>query len=143
MRLKILLSMAAWLLVCPLALAGGVKGLQEIYGTPIPSQIRKNFNEVVHTHNTCPECVLGVLDGEKFLDIYPKKFIVLSLLPNSFGGFWAYIAVEGEQKSTFRLWLYDLNGGGYDLRSIEELSNSMDKEFVSQLQDPAHKPYWI
>lgn len=134
--------MSAWILLCALAFADWVTALNEIYKTSITSQIRKNFNQVIHTHNTCSECVLGVLDGEKFLDVYPKKFIVLSLSPNSFGGFWAFIAVEGEQKSTFRLWLYDLADGEYDLRGIDELPDSIDKEFIGQLQDPAHKPYW-
>ena len=141
--LPISLLLGASFLFCPLASANWVSALREIYETPIPSQIRKNFNEVTTTHNTCSECVLGVLDGEKFFDVYPRKFLVLSLLPNSFGGVWAYIAVEGERKRTFRLWLYDLPDGEYDLRSVEELPNSMDEGFFGQLQNSAHKPYWI
>ncbi len=143
MHLKIALSIATWLLVCPAAFAAGMKGLQEIYETPIPSEIRKNFNEVIYTHNTCSECPLGVLDGDKFFGLYPKKFIVLSLLPNSFGGVWAYIAVENEQRDTYRLWLYKLAGGDYDLRSVEELPDSMDEEFVSELENSDHDPYWF
>ena len=140
--LPISLFLGVSFLFCPPTLANWVSALKEIYETPIPFQIRKNFNKVTYTHNTCSECALGVLDGEKFFDVYPRRFIVLSLSPNSFGGFWVYIAVEGEQKNTFRLWLYDLSDGEYDLRSVEELPNSMSEEFFGQLKDSAHKPYW-
>ncbi len=140
---RILLSLTAWFIYCPVALADGVRGLQEIYETPIPAQIRKSFNHTIQIYNTCPECALGVLDGEKFIDIYPKKFIVLSLSPNSFGGFWAFIAVEGERRNTFRLWLYDVSDKEYDLRSIEELTESLDEEFNRWLDSPTHHSYWL
>ena len=140
---RVLLFLPAWFVFCTPASGDWAPTLKEIYETPIPAQIRKNFNQVVETHNTCPDCVLGVLGGEKFMGVYPRKFIVLSLSPNGFGGVWAFIAVEGERKDTYRLWLYDIDGNEYDLRSIEELPNSMDEEFVGDLEKPAHRPYWI
>lgn len=141
--LGIPLTLAAWLVFCPLVFTDWVLALKEIYETPIPRQIRRNFDQTIQIHRTCPECALGVLDGKKFVDIYPKKFIVLSLSPNSFGGFWAFIAVEGERKNTFRLWLYDVGDNEYELRSIEELPGSLNEEFISQLENPAHRPYWL
>lgn len=132
-----------WPLLCPSVFANWVAALSEIHETSIPSAIRRNFKEAIHIHDTCPECVLGVLNGEEFFDIYPRRFLVLSLSPNSFGGVWAYIAVEGERKRTFRLWLYDLADGEYDLRSVEELPDSMGEKFLGQLQDSAHEPYWM
>jgi len=140
---RILLSLVVWFIFCPLSFADWVPALKEIYGTPIPIQIRKNFDQTIQTHKTCSECALGILDGDKFINIYAKKFIVLSLSPNSFGGYWAFIAVEGELKHTFRLWLYDIDSNEYDLRSVEELSNSLDEEFISQLRNPAYRAYWL
>ena len=134
--------LTAWFVLCPPAFADSVKGLQEIYETPIPAQIRKNFDGLVEIRKICPECELGVLDGEKFVDIYPKKFIVLSLEPNSFGGFWVSIAVEGERKNTFRLWLYEVQDKEYDLRSIEDLPESLDEEFNCWIGNLAHHSYW-
>ena len=57
------------LVCCPLAFAEEAEGLKEIYETPLPAQIRKNFDQTLHIHHVCPECVLGVVDGEKFLDM--------------------------------------------------------------------------
>lgn len=120
-----LLFLVALFVGCPLGFSGEVQGLleeiKEIYETPIPTQIRNNFDQTAHTYRTCPECVLGVLDGEKFPDLYAKKFIVVGLAPHSFGGVWAVIAVEDEPRNAFRLWLYDVSDDEYDLRSIEEL----------------------
>ena len=142
-RYRILLFLPAWFVFCSSASGDWAPTLKEIYETPIPRQIRKNFDQIVKTRSTCPECVLGVLDGEKFFDVYRKKFIVLSLSPNGFGGVWAFIAVEDDRKNTFRLWLYDIDDNEYDLRSIEELPNSMDEEFVSDLESSTHRSYWI
>ena len=143
LRSRILLILAAGLVFSPLAFADWTVALKEIYGTPIPTEIRKNFDRFTQTRDTCPKYTLGVLDGEKFMDIYPKKFIVLSLSPNSFGGYWAFIAVQGERKNTYRLWLYNMGDNEYDLRSIEELPNSLDEEFNGQLKNPAYRPYWV
>jgi len=94
-------------------------------------------------HDACPECHLGVLDGEKFLDVYTKKFLVLGLEPHGFGGVWAIIAVEGEPGNVFRLWLYDINDNEYDLRSIEELPGALEEELVRQIQNLEYRHYWL
>jgi len=142
-----LLFLVVLLVCCPLAFSGEAQGLleeiKEIYETPIPAQIRKNFNQTAQTHRTCPNCVLGVLDGEKFLDIYTRKFIVLGIEPNSFGGVWVVIAVEGERRNAFRLWLYDITDDEYDLRSVEELPEFLEEDLVRQLQSSQHRHYWL
>ena len=144
MRLnRVLITLAVFFSCCPLAVADGVRGLQEIYGTPIPAQIRKNFDQVTETHRTCPACALGVLDGEKFFDIYTKKFLVVGMSPDSFGGWWAVIAVEGEPRNAFRLWLYDVGDDAYELRSIEELPRSLDAKLIHQLWSPDYGRYWL
>lgn len=137
------LFLVVLLVCCPLAFAEEVEGLKEIYETPIPVQIRKNFDQTLQIHHACPECVLGVLDGEKFLDMYAKKFVVLGLAPNSFGGVWAIIAVEGEPRNAFRLWLYDVSDDEYDLRSIEELPEFFEEELIRQIRSPEYRQYWL
>ena len=144
MRLKVKRSvLVALLIFCPFAFAEGIQELQEIYTTPIPAEIRRNFDDVLRIRDACPECPLGVLDGEKFLDVYTKKFLVLELEPHGFGGVWAIIAVEGEPRNVFRLWLYDIDENEYDLRSIEELPGALEEELVRQIQSLAYRHYWL
>lgn len=136
------LFLAVPFLFCQLALADWGMTLKEIYETPIPAQIRKDFDQALETRNTCADCMLGFLDADKFIGFFPRKFLVLNLLPNSFGDVCAFIAVEGEKRNTYRLWLDRLPGGEYDLRSIEELPDSMDEEFVGDLEKPVNRSYW-
>src|SRR3989338_11182418 len=88
LRYRVLIYLTALLFVCPSASADWTRSLKEIYETPIPAEIRKGFNIAVEMHNTCSDCMLGVLDGYKFLDVFPRKFLVLSLEQNNFGNYW-------------------------------------------------------
>lgn len=126
-----------------LVFAEEIKGLEEIYDTPIPAEIRRNFDEYIHVRETCPECVQLVLDGEEFVDIYAKKFIVIGFYPNSFGGVWAVIAVEGDSLRAFRLWMYDINPNVYDLRSVTELKGSFDVEGMEKLCSSSYSYFWL
>lgn len=126
-----------------LVFAEEIHGLNEIYNTPIPAEIRRNFDEYIYVRETCPECEQGVLDGEKFVDIYTKKFIVVGLYPNSFGGVWAVIAVKGGPLRAFRLWLYDVNPDVYDLRSVTELKGSFDKNAMHELHSSGYSHFWL
>ena len=128
---------------CSAAFAAEVRGLQDIYATPIPAEIRRNFDRTIHIHQTCPECHVAALDGEKFFNIYSKKFLVVGVTPNSFGGVWAIIAVEGEPTNAFRLWLYDIGQDEYELRSMEKLPKSLRKELIQQLSSEAYQHYWL
>jgi len=124
-------------------MAETVQGLQEIYSTLIPAQIRRQFDHTLETHATCPDCAITVLDGARFFHLYPKKFLVIGVEPNEFGGVWAVIAVEGEPQTAFQLWLYDLDDDEYQLRSIEALPNALDEKLIHRLSTPAYSRYWL
>jgi hypothetical protein len=135
--------LAVWCAFCSAAFADRVRGLQEIYETPIPTEIRRNFDRILQIHTASPEATLTVLDGEKFIDIYAKKFLVVGMEPNGFGGIWAVVAIEGNPKDAFLLWLYDVDRDEYDLRSVEKLPDSLDEELMSRLRSPAYRRYWM
>ncbi len=130
---------------CPSIAAGEVNGLKEIYDTPIPAEIRRNFNNYIHMLNTSLKLERGkeTIDGEKFRDIYAKKFLVIGLTPNSFGGVWATIAVEGQTRRVFSLWLYNTEAGTYDLRSISGIPGNFDGQFMERLHSQAYSKFWL
>ena len=68
---------------------------------------------------------------------------MLGLEPHGFGGVWAIVAVEGEPRNAFRLWLYDIGEAEYDLRSIEELPGALEEELVRQIQGLEYRHYWL
>lgn len=141
----IILFLLGGFIFCPPILADQISGLTEIYNTPIPAEIRRNFDEYLQNREYYldSECEHGFIDGEKFIDIYPKKFLVIGLEPNSFGGVWAIIAAEDEMRHAFRLWLYDIDDGVYDLRSIIEIPGHFDEQFVEKLSTAVYSKFWL
>lgn len=142
---SIVLFLVALFVFYSTILASQVGGLNEIYNTPIPNEIRRNFNEYLQNREYYLdfECEHGFINSENFIDIYTKKFLVIAVEPNSFGGVWAVIAVEGETGHALRLWLYDIGGGMYDLRSITEVSGCFDKQFAEKLHTPPYSKFWL
>ena len=132
-----------WPVFCSTAFSNHVGELQEIYDTPIPAEIRRNFDRIIQLHASCPECPLTVLDAEKFIDVDAKKFLVVGLEPHGFGGVWAVMAIESNPRDALRLWLYDVDRHTYDLRSVERLPDHLDEELVQQLRDATYRQYWL
>lgn len=126
---------------------GDIQQLQQIYETPIPAQIRRAFDRTAgHICSRDPEecsgCAFTVQEGGKRVDIFTKKFIIVSLEPAHFGGVEATIVFQGAPNA-FWLWLYDVDPNEYQLRSIEQLPEPLDKGLVRQLQAPAYQQYWL
>jgi len=131
----------------PSLFTNGIRGLQQIYATPIPAQIRKTFGQTARhvcskDREECSGCAFTVHEGGKRVDIFTKKFIIVSLEPAHFGGVEATIVFQGAPNA-FWLWLYDVDPNEYQLRSIEQLPEPLDKRLVRQLQAPAYQQYWL
>ena len=142
----VILFLVCWFSTHPPILAAEIRGLEGIYATPIPSEIRRNFNEYVYARENYPDFddEHAIVDGAKFIHIYTKKFLVIGLAPNNhFGGVWAIIAVEGETRPAFQLWLYDIGGGEYELRSVDEVPGHFDKQFLEKCHTPIFSKYWL
>ena len=123
--------------------ADGVRVLQEIYNTPIPAQIRQTFDRTVRVdHDACSDCAFTVLDGEKQVGIFTKKFIIVDLEPDGFGSVSTTLVFEGTS-NPFLLWMDDIGGGRYELRNITELPEPLGEGFVHQLRNPAYRHYWL
>ena len=117
--------------------------LDKIYSTIIPIEIRRNFDKYVDQYQDCPECKRFVIDGDKFIDIYSSKFMVIDLKGNDFGGIWVTILVANNQQQIFKLWLYDIEEDIYELRSISELSSFLDNGFIKELFGEKYNHFWL
>lgn len=133
--------------VYPNPFTDGIQRLQQIYETPIPAQIRKTLDRTTRhvcsrDREECPGCAFTVYDGGKRVDIFAKKFIVVSLEPAHFGGVEATVVFEGAPHA-FWLWLYDVDPNQYQLRSIAQLPEPLNDGFVRQLRDSSYSRYWL
>ncbi len=143
---QVIIFLVCWFGACSSILAAEIKGLGDIYATSIPAEIRRNFNEYVYARETYPDFDREhvIVDGEKYSYIFTKKFFVIGLVPNNhFGGVWAIIAVEGETRCTFQLWLYDIEDDVYELRFVDEVPGHFDKQFLEKTHAPAYSKYWL
>ena len=122
----------------------GAKAFQEIYDTPIPAQIRETFDRTIHTHETCSVkgCAFLVLDGERPVSVFTKKFIVVNHGPDDSGGISATLVFDGVPVP-FLLEMDERGGGRYELRNIAELPGLLGDGFVHQLQNPAYRRNWL
>ncbi len=122
----------------------GTEAFQEIYGTPIPAQIRQTFDRTIQAHENCSAdgCAFTVFDGGRPVGIFTKKFILVDLGPVDSGGISATLVFEGIT-NPFLLRMDDLGGGKYELRNIAELPGPLGDGFVRQLRDPAYRRYWL
>ncbi|MDP8259157.1 MAG: hypothetical protein P9L90_07055 [Candidatus Aadella gelida] len=124
-----------------LAFADNMSVVQEIYNTPIPFEIRRNFNDYIHANKTGSEKI--VVDGGKFPDIYNKRFFVANFQPNPFGGLLVTIMVKDQNIRSFRLWMYDISEDVYDFRSIEELPGPFSEEIVMEITGAVYNDFWL
>jgi len=123
--------------------ADGLRAFQEIYDTPIPAQIRQMFDRTVRVdHDACSDCAFTVLDGKTQVGIFTKKFIIVDLEPDGFGGVSATLVFEGTS-NPFLLWMDDIGGGRYALRNMAELPGLLGEGFVRQLRNPAYRHHWL
>lgn len=122
----------------------GAQAFQEIYSTPVPVWIRETFDHTTHAHENCSEygCAFTVLDGEKQVGIFTKKFIVVDLGPSDSGGIYATLVFEGALVP-FSLEMDDRGGGRYELRKMAELPGPLGDGFTRLLQNPAYQRYWL
>jgi hypothetical protein len=122
----------------------GVKAFQEIYGTPIPAQIRETFDRTLHAHDNCSAdgCAFTVLEGGNPVGIFTKKFIVVGLGPSDTGGVSATLVFEGALVP-FSLEMDDRGGGRYELRNMAELPGPLGDGFIRLLEKPTYQRYWL
>lgn len=121
----------------------GAKAFQEIYATPIPAQTRRTFDRTVLADcDRCVDYAFTVLDGEKQVGIFTRKFLIVDLETDGLGGVSAILVFEGTS-NPFWLRMDDTGGGTYELRNMAELPGLLGEGFVRQLQNPAYRRYWL
>ena len=124
--------------------ADGTTALQKIYETSIPAQIRTTFDRTVQTREACSTdgCAFTVLDGDRQVSIFTKKFIVVGVGPDDSGSIVATLVFE-DGSNPFLLWMDHAGGGRYELRHIAELPGLLGDGFIHQLQSPVYHRYWL
>ena len=119
------------------------RALQDIYDTPIPAQIREEFNRTVRVDcEACSVCAFTVLEAERRVSIFTKKFMIVDLEADDVGGISATLVFE-HTSHPFLLRMDEIGAGRYALRYISELPEPLDEELIRQLWSPRYRHYWL
>ena len=117
--------------------------LQDIYDTSIPTQIREGFDRTVRMEcEACSVCAFTVLEGERRVSIFTKKFMIVDLEADGVGGISATLVFE-HTPHPFLLRMDEIGAGRYALRYISELPEPLDEELIRQLWSPRYRHYWL
>ena len=119
------------------------RALQDIYDTPIPAKIREGFDRTIRVDcEACSVCAFTVLEGERRVSIFTKKFIIVDLETDDVGGVSATLVFE-HTPHPFALQMDEIGGGGYALRHMAELPEPLGEELIRQLQSAQYRHYWL
>lgn len=125
-----------------------VEQISSLRSDSITPTIRRTFDEFVKVKTEHPDWGLPhIMDGEKYLSLLSKKFMVLEFEGNDFGGFWATIAIDPKNPRYFYLWVYNIGSDQreeWDVRSIEELFlNPESKAQLEEIKSAKYQPFWL
>lgn len=134
---------ATYVMESQYATPAATRALQDIYDTPIPTQIREGFDHTARVDcEACSVCAFTVLEGERRVSIFTKKFMIVDLETDGVSGVSATLVFE-HTSHPFSLRMDEIGGGGYALRHMAELPEPLDKALIRQLQSPPYRHYWL
>ena len=106
---------------------------RKVYSNPYVRHIRIALDTYISGKGKEVSYLPGIssigFEGLKNLDdgFYKSKFTVFDFQPQ-FGGFWvSSIIFQSSMNKMFRVWVYQLADGSYELRAFEDLGISKEK----------------
>jgi hypothetical protein len=112
--------------------------------TTIVSRIRKNFRTSETLMQNCPKCHATFPDEAKFQYLFHLPLLALEIDTNDFGGYWIFEIFKNQPK-LYRLWLYEIDEGNFQLREIKvlEMSEALKANINKLSTDPAFATSWL
>ena len=74
-------------------------------------------------------------------EIIQHKFLTIARFPASFGGENIYIAIDSEPMRYFKLWMYSIDAGVYQMRLLKEVDIMAEEEFFAGLKNN-YSEFW-
>ncbi len=110
----------------------------------IVSSIRKNFLEAKALKKSCSKCREVFPDSVKFQNLFHQPLMALEIDTKDFGGYWVFVIFRRDTK-LYRLWLYEIDEGDFQLREIKriEMSHLLKSKFKDLSTDQFFASYWI
>ncbi len=85
-------------------------------------EIRRNFNKIQEKRHECKKCAESFPGESNFISIYDRKFLVLDMNHNPFGGYSAHIIFNEGRNRLYRVWLYPVEEDEFQIRELEPVA---------------------
>ena len=105
--------------------------------------IEKNLNKLKLLKKTCPDCNDPFPDASDFLRLADKNYLALSIKKQPFGGYNVFVLFKNEPQA-YRLWLYPIDDGEFQLREIKirEFSKKVTRQMLVYAKERQYSKYW-
>ncbi len=79
---------------------------------------------------------------KQYRSIFTESFLLLEAEPNGFGGFFALVVFKGHPK-VLRVWTYEIDKNVFEVREVEPLRVTLNKEIMNELKAKEISPFWL
>lgn len=87
-------------------------------------EIRRNFDELRKKRHQCKNCAEAFPGESNSASLYNRKFLILDMDHNPFGGYSAHIIFDEGRERLYKVWLYPGDENKFQLREFEPVAPS-------------------
>lgn len=103
--------------------------------TPVlVDEIRRNVIDFSIPPENCAGCASSVIPILDCQEIASRKFLIIAQQPASEGGEDIYIAINSNPMRYFKLWMYPIDNGEYQMKLLKKVTLKADEEFFTNLR---------
>lgn len=117
------------------------KNLTRLRDSSMSHGIQKGFCTAIKAPQNCPECVDNFMGARIHRDVLKKPFLLVDSDENDFGGYFM-LAVFKAHRKVYRLWIYRLSSGEFQLREMTPFI-TLNKALMEELSHRDYSPYWL
>ena len=118
-----------------------VENLTHWKNSPEASAIQKSLGAILNPHRKYQSTTENFKALRQYASIFRKPFLLLDAESNDFGGFFALVVFKSYTK-VLRLWIYEIDKNGFEIREVLPLQVTLNKKIMNELADKRILPFW-
>ena len=104
--------------------------------------LTRAFELIATGRKQCPQCAEPLVGAESLFGLVEKPFLIVDREQTGFGG--AFLIIVFRSHSVvYRIWLYRIDIGQFQIREVSPLAIKLDRVMMEELSDKAYDPYWL
>lgn len=120
-------------------IADDIDYLKCLKNNVVTRSTKNHFRWLIEKRNQCPECAPFFPREKNFAPLFGLRFLVLKIADADFGGYALWVMYHESLTRIYRLWIYPIDGGTYQVREIVSIIPEAETERI--LKTLRQKPY--